>query len=514
MTADALPQDPAPKAPPTRQSAGGQPSWLLSRWLFLRLLGIVYLIAFVSLWTQVHGLIGERGILPAADYLQRAAAQLGPERLWLLPTVGWLGAGDAALTRLCAAGTAASVLLVVGIAPAIALALLWALYLSLVVLGQDFLSFQWDLLLLEAGFLAIFLAPKRPLLPGLSREPPVSRLAHGLLRWLLLRFMIMSGGVKLISGDAAWHNLTALTFHYQTQPLPVWTSWYAHQLPVWFHKLSCAGMFVIELAAPLLIFARRRLRHLACALLVGLQLLIAATGSYTFFNLLTIALCVLLLDDELLVRRVPKRWRQRVSERAPAPAAVLASPRQGVVLAGAAVLLLLSGLQTARTLGLADALSSPVDGMLAAVAPLRTINGYGLFAVMTTQRPEIVIEGSNDGQTWKPYEFRWKPGDLTRRPRLVAPHQPRLDWQMWFAALSTFRREPWLAGLLRRLLEGEPQVLRLLARDPFQGTPPRYVRAQLYDYRFTDAQTRRATGQWWRRELLGPYSPVLSLPRG
>ena len=510
-----------------------RPAHLATRALFLRLLGVVYLIAFVSLWVQVHGLIGQHGILPASDYLQRAAAQLGAQSRWLLPTLGWwVGAGDASLTAICAAGTGAALLLICGVVPALALALLWALYLSLCVLGQDFLSFQWDVLLLEVGFLALFVTPgaspwpKRvaDLLcpdPGREQEPPRAGLL--LLRWTLLRFMLMSGAVKLLSGDRAWHDLTALQYHYQTQPLPPWTAWYAHHLPAAFQRASCAAMFIIELGVPLLILAPRRWRAMACVALVLLQLLIAATGNYTFFNLLTVVLCIPLLDDALLARAVPRRWRARIpaaggdadpvgapaSGRTPHP--LLTRLRGGPLTAAAVVVFALGGLQTTRALGVWDRSMSGAEALLDAIAPLRTINSYGLFAVMTTQRPEIVLEGSDDGLTWQEYGFRWKPGALERRPAFVAPHQPRLDWQMWFAALGDYHRTPWLASLLERLLQGSPEVLSLLGANPFAEHPPRFVRAVLYEYRFTSAQERRVTGAWWSRQLLGAYSPALSL---
>ncbi len=285
------------------------PDYFLTRWIFLRALGVIYLVAFVSLWTQIGGLIGHNGILPADQFMsavkQQCDAQgIGLERFHLLPTLCWFDSSDGFLNFQCAAGTVCAVLLIFGIAPAPCLALLWLIYLSLATVGRDFLGFQWDNLLLEAGFLAIFFAPLQ-WLPKLSREAPPSRIVLWLLRLLLFKLMFSSGCVKLLSGDPNWRNLTALTFHYQTQPLPTWIGWYANQLPLWFQKFSCAAMFAIELGAPWLIFAPRRIRFFGGAAIAFLQILILLTGNYTFFNFLTLALCLLLLDDFALQRIMP-----------------------------------------------------------------------------------------------------------------------------------------------------------------------------------------------------------------
>ena len=481
------------------------PSSTVSRWWFLRLLGVSYLIAFLSLGPQLIGLVGHEGIVPVEQLLQAARLRLGPERYALLPTVCWLSASDPFLRGVCAAGALLSSLLIVDVAPSLVLGGLWVLYLSLVSVCRDFLAFQWDNLLLEAGFLAIFLAPLR-LRPRSTGDAPPSPVVVWLLWWLLFRLMVSSGVVKLASGDPSWRHLTALTFHYETQPLPTWIGWYVHQWPVWWQQASCLAMFAVELLVPFLIIGPRRLRRMACAMLVAFQLLIAATGNYGFFNLLAVALCVLLLDDAAF----PRRWRERLAPREAAggverqwPAWILAP------LAGA--ILLVSAVELSGIVGLQRAWPSPVRTLAAWAQPFRTVNGYGLFAVMTTSRQEIVIEGSADGTRWLAYEFRWKPGEVARRPAFVAPHQPRLDWQMWFAALGTYREQPWFLPFCERLLEGSPAVLSLLARNPFPATPPRYLRALVYDYRFTTADARRAEGAWWRRTRNGLYCPILSL---
>lgn len=490
-----------------------QPDYDLTSWIFLRALGAVYLVAFLSLWTQISGLIGHNGILPAdqfmADMQKQCAAQgIGPERFHLLPTFCWFNASDSFLHYQCAAGVVISALVILSVAPAPCLAVLWLLYLSLATVSRDFLGFQWDNLLLEAGFLAIFLAPLQ-LLPKLSRMPPPSRVAVWLLRLLLFKLMFSSGCVKLASGDPNWRNLTALTFHYQTQPLPTWIGWYAQHLPLWWQKLSCLTMLAFELGAPFLIFGPRRVRFAGCAALAGLQVLIFLTGNYTFFNLLTLTLCLLLLDDGLLQMVLPRSCRAmetrsdaRPGHRWPAT----------VTLPVAVVMLLVSSLQVVSLFGPPSGLWLPAEFLDAQLAPLRTVNSYGLFAVMTTRRNEITVEGSDDGTNWLAYEFKYKPGDLQRRPGFIAPFQPRLDWQMWFAALGDYRQNKWFVDFCGRLLQGSPEVLALLKGNPFPKKPPQYVRAELYEYRFTTPAELRATGAWWRREPVGEYLPAISLP--
>jgi hypothetical protein len=402
---------------------------------------------------------------------------------------------------LCGGGIVLSALLILDIAPGPALAALWASYLSLTVIGQIFMGYQWDALLLETGFLAIFFAPLQ-LRPRWPRREP-SRVTLWLLRWLLFRLMFSSGLVKLASGDPTWASFTALTSHYETQPLPTPLAWYAHQLPFWFQQLSALGVLVIELLVPFLIFVPlRRARLAAAAALVFLQALIALTGNYTFFNLLAVTLCVLLLDDAFLRRFVPERILARFPRHPIRP-----RYRLWFVVPLAAAILTPSLTLLAAQLGVPlRSLPGPAVDTLRLALPFHLVGAYGLFANMTTSRPEIVVEGSDDGQNWRAYEFRYKPGDLSRPPPWVAPHQPRLDWQMWFAALGSYEQNLWFGRFLARLLEGSPEVLALLERNPFPDSPPQFVRAILYDYHFTDYAQRSADGRWWRRRELRPYS--------
>jgi lipase maturation factor 1 len=509
-------------------------SYTLVRWVFLRGMGIVYLIAFLSLWSQIQGLVGSSGILPASltmfGFRQEAAlAHIGIQRYDMLPTLCWFSDSDRFLTFQCAAGTLLAMLVVLGIAPAPCLFLLWLIYLSLATVCREFLSFQWDVLLLEAGFLALFFSPLE-WLPRLGRSAPPSRLVVWLLRWLLFRLMLGSGLVKLFSGDPSWRNLTALKFHYETQPLPTWLGWYAHQLPLRVQQASTAMLLVIELLFPFFIFAPRRIRKVAFVGFVSLQLLILLTGNYCFFNLITILLCVVLLDDDRLRRFVPVRWRQTIPQ-SPGLKPVAAQPREplGVetstkpkfqiahwpiqLLVPLTVLALLIPLMQASTrLHRHIPWPGPLLSVYTWVSPLRSFNTYGLFEIMTTNRQEIVVQGSDDGVKWYDYEFKYKPGDPKRRPRFVEPHQPRLDWQMWFAAFGDYRQNPWFVEFCVRLLAGSPQVVGLLEHNPFPRSPPRHIRALLYEYHFTDLSTLRRTGAWWRRELKGQYLPTLTRP--
>jgi hypothetical protein len=477
----------------------------------LRVLGVVALLAFVSLWVQLPGLIGSNGIWPAIPMLASAREQLGGVPFAEAPSLAWWGSTDAMLHGLCGAGCVASLALVIGLAPGPASLAAWLCYLSLCVAGGPFLSFQWDALLLEALILASITAPWRRVFMG-PLDPPVPRLAVMAQRLLVFRLMFASGWVKLASNDPAWvpPRLDALAFHYETQPLPHAAAAWAHALPLGWHQLEAVLMFGIELLLPLLIFGPRPARLVACAGFCSLQLVIAATGNYGFFNLLTAALCLWLLDDRdaFLFRDILARWGGRVAT-PPAGRPVL---RVHVLREAPAVALIAAGLLVfSRQLLPRTAVPDSVLPALNAVAPFRSINTYGLFAVMTTNRAEIVIEGSRDAVHWSAYAFRWKPGDPAGAPGWVQPHMPRLDWQMWFAALSDPRGNPWFERLLVQLLRGQPEVLALLEHDPFHGDPPRHVRARLWRYHLNSPAERRRTGLWWRREELGPYFPAVSL---
>jgi hypothetical protein len=478
------------------------------RWLYLRGLGLVFCLAFASLLPQLSGLMGPEGLEPAALWLEWARAELGSGRFLQLPTLLWLsGAGEGALYGLCLAGVVCGALLAVDVAPRLALVGAWACYLSLTSVGGVFLSYQWDVLLLEVALVSLPLAPGH-LRPSWSVPEPRPG-AILFVRFLLARFMFMSGVVKLTSGDVTWRNLTALEFHYWTQPLPNAIAYFVHQLPATLHRVSVAGMLVIELVAPLLVFGPRRFRLVAAGALMALQVGILVTGNYGFFNLLTLVLCLVALDDGVLSRG---RVFQRLSPVSPPPVRrprVWTAAFVGFVAVYAVLALSLDVRRVVRV-----PLPRPVTWTLEQVAGLRSVNTYGLFAVMTTERREILIEGSADGQTWREYLLRWRPGPVDEAPRFVAPHQPRLDWQMWFASLSDCGSNPWLLRLQEQLLKGTPTTKGFFREDPFPDTPPRFVRTRFFDYRFTELSEWRATGAWWTRRELGLYCPPLTLEAG
>jgi predicted DCC family thiol-disulfide oxidoreductase YuxK len=469
------------------------PRYELVSFLFLRGFGLICLAAFLSFAVQAQGLIGSHGILPLSELTDAVAAQAGLERFWQMPMVFWWSSSDLALRVVCWSGVAASLLLIVNVLPRLVLPLLYLLYLSLLYAGQTFMTYQWDTFLLEGAFLAIVLSCAT--LPGIW-----------LLRWLLFRFMFMSGVVKLLSGDPNWWNLSALSYHFLTQPLPTPLAWYAARLPAGALTVATGGVFFIELVLPLLIFCPRRPRFVAAWGILVLQACILLTGNYNWFNLQTMLLCLPLFDDAALRRVLPARLLQRLPVRSAARRQGRAA-RLGVAAVALLIVLCSAVEMDMRFGGNPPAAAQAVDRLF---EPLHVVSSYGLFAIMTTQRNEIEIEGSADGIEWHAYEFRYKPGDLARAPPWNIPHQPRLDWQMWFAALEDPRTLPWFWHFLQRLLENEPTVLALLRSNPFPDRPPRYLRAGFYQYEFSD-EVSKARGLWWQRRWLGLYFPVVAL---
>lgn len=462
----------------------------LTEALFLRLLGLIYIAAFVSWIPQIVGLSGSHGIEPAAQLLNALRGERGAGAFLQLPSLFWFGISDTGLIACCVAGCIAGLLLLIRVIPRIAAIVCWLLYLSIVSVGQPFSNFQWDALLLEAGFLAFFAGA-----PWLVWA----------YRFLVFRLMFESGIVKLLPHDPSWLHLHALRFHFMTQPLPNPIAYYAYRAPTWLLDSMTAGTMAIELGAPFLLFCPRLLRYVGVALLMFLQLLILLTGNYAFFNLLSLALCLWGLDDhtfEPLARVLRTGWPKFRAHTTRNPTARIA------VNVALAVLMFFGGVE------LID-MFDPEFGSIAKIpisllAPFDIVNTYGLFAVMTTTRPEIVIEGSNDQTKWLEYSFPYKPGELHRGLPFIAPYQPRLDWQMWFAALGGIQENRWAANLIFRLLTGERSVLGLLNPAPFP-TPPHYIRALLYQYQFTTPAERSRTGAVWRRQLEGVWFGPVSL---
>jgi len=464
------------------------PAFALTEALFLRLLGLVYLAAFASLWPQIKGLIGNHGIAPAIESLSALHTAFGAKAYFYVPTLFWFNASNAALTACCVLGCIASLLLLSGLFTRYSAAVCFLLYLSLTTAGQPFTGFQWDALLLECGFLALFSGA--PWLIWANR-------------FLLFRLMFESALVKFSSQDPNWRNLHALRFHFLTQPLPTPLAYYAYRAPDWLLDSLTAVTLVIELLVPFLIFCPRRWRLAAGLLFIAFQLAILLTGNYAFFNLLTLSLCLWCFDNstyaplQRMLQRTYPAQKMLTGISAKAANAVLA-------------VLMLAGLLQVE----ADLLPTSkriVRTLTFVVEPFEIVNSYGLFAVMTTTRPEIVLEGSDDQIHWTEYSFRYKPGELHRGLPLIAPYQPRLDWQMWFAALGGYRENAWVATLMFRLLLNEPSVTVLFDPPPFTKAP-KYIRARLYDYTFTTPAERRATGLIWKREFLGNWLETISLP--
>jgi hypothetical protein len=462
-----------------------RPSHWLTRWLLLRALGFIYLVAFVSLWLQLLPLLGARGLLPAQRYLAAArAAGLG---FTDAPSLFWLGCSDTALRVACAVGLALAAAVLAGVTNGFVMLLLWALYLSFVHIGQIFYGYGWEILLLESGLLAVFLCPLRTIAPFPARSPP-SPVIVWLFRWLLFRVMFGAGLIKL-RGDACWRDLTCLVYHYETQPIPNPASWLFHQAPPWLHKAGALYNHFVELIVPFFLFWPRRLVMLGGIFIVVFQSILIVSGNLSFLNWLTLALCVSCFDDRALSRILPSRKWSELAKLPPNRSAWIVSIVLGAIVA------LLSIAPVANLLSRRQMMNGSFD-------VLHVVNTYGAFGSVGRTRNEIVLEGSDDGEHWREYSFRYKPGDPARRPGVIAPFQPRLDWQIWFAAMSTIDRQPWLLRLVDKLLDGDAAVQRLMEPSPF-AHPPRYIRAQLYQYRFT----RFGEPGWWKRSLVGEYLP-------
>jgi len=474
---------------------------LWPRWLFLRALGLIFLSAFYSFAFQIHGLIGERGILPAGPYLQQVRAAIGPlESVWYAPTLLWLGSGDGALTAVVAAGVVSSLLLIANVWPRLTTAVCTVLFLSCISALQDFSSYQSDGMLLEAGFLSLFFAP-RGIRPGLGATDPPSRFSWFMLVWEWFRIYFESGVVKLASGDPHWRDFTAMDEYYQNGPLPTWIGWYVQHFPHWYHAFTVALTLAVELVLVWAVFLPRPFRLTCAAIVTALQVGIIATANYAFLNYLVLVLGVLLLDDALLARLgfrlpatdVPVRPRAR-------PWRWLETGVLGFAF-WATLTAFVSGTS-----------SSPLALPARVLAPFRIANAYGLFAVMTEARYEIEFQGSRDGVTWVAYPFRYKPQDPFERPGIYAPYQPRFEWNLWFASLGPWEQSSWVVLAQQRLLENSPSVLRLFRRNPFAtGGPPVLVRTVRWQYWFTDLATKRKTGAWWRRRELGPFTGVVGV---
>lgn len=502
-------------------SEPGKADGLLPRWIFLRALGLIYYSAFFSLAFQIKGLIGTQGILPAGEYLRAVAEQFGRVGYWYAPTLLWISSGRHMLTGLCWVGMIASLLLVLNLWPRGMLAICFMCFLSFIGAAQDFSSYQSDGMLLEAGFISLFFAP-REWRPGWGEASPPSRMSWFLLVWECFRIYFESGVGKIMGGDPEWRNFTALDDYYQNGPLPTWIGWYMQHWPHWFHAATAFGTLALELVLVWMMFLPRWFRIACFCIITPWQIGIILSANYTFLNYLVLVLGFLLLDDRILTRFLPERWKGRFAfgqERRPASVGSTETNWKGTLrkqfaalkLAVTAVMLTwifyATGVQMIWMIKPVGLPTTPVS----ALEPFRIANQYGLFERMTRGRYEIEFQGSDDGQNWLVYPFRFKPQDPARAPGIYAPYQPRFDWNLWFASLTTWRDEEGhiVPRTEQALLRGSPDVLSLFAGDPFSKGPPKIIRTVLWQYWFTTPEEKHATGMWWRREQLGLYAPTL-----
>ena len=467
---------------------------LLTSWLFLKLLALVYFAAFFSIAWQIAGLAGPDGILPFQNMLENVYRQRGISAFWTLPTIFWISSSASALQGAALAGCLFSIMLLFNTLPRLSLVLLFVLYLSLYHAGQLFMNFQWDYLLLETGFLAIFLVngPNRLLLI--------------MLHWLLFRLRFLSGISKVLSEDPSWSNLTTLNYYFETQPLPHVGAWYAHQMPEWILKSATGLVLFSELIVPFFIFLSRPFRLTAAAITLVIQLSIIATSNHNFINLLTILLCLLLLDDRIVSRIIPQK----------AEPGILKQVQLGVkdTTTGRLTQLAMAGFIMVASLTAVTAMVTPYQPPASFRQVYSTAHNYGLgnlfhvFPLMQTERHELEIQGSNDGRQWKTYRFKYKPGPIDTKPAFIVPHQPRLDWMMWFVPTQHPMLSRWFDLFMRRLWQNEPSVTELLAHNPFPSTPPKYLRVLVYQYHFTSKEEKEQSGNWWKRVYLGEYPGV------
>jgi hypothetical protein len=520
------------------------------RWIFLRALAAIYFSAFLALVFQIKGLIGPNGILPAQNFLAAVQRQApGSLRFWYAPSLFWFSSSSHAMMVVVWAGLLFSIAAFLNLWPRLSFFLCFVCFLSFVTTAGDFSGYQSDGMLLEAAFLALFFAP-RGLWPGWGIHSPTPRAALLLLQFEWFRIYFESGIVKLLSGDPEWRHLTAMDEYYQNGPLPTWIGWYVEHLPHWFHVATAGGTLVMELAIVWMMFLPRRVRLICFCIVTPWEIGVILTANYAFLNYLVLALGFLLLDDRSLLSWIPARFRdplehvvapesveatqerlsviatteERFTPSTYAPNAKSAPARRkprvlrgfpahfrAIRLAVTAVLLTWIAYDTTAEMLRMPWPEAPLfTAPITALEPFRIANQYGLFAVMTRGRYEIEFQGSNDGENWTPYLFRHKPQPLNQAPGIYAPYQPRFDWNLWFASLTDFQQAEIVPLTEERLLEGDPDVLSLFKGNPFPTAPPRYIKAVLWQYWFTTLYEKSLNGDWWRRNLLGLYAPVLT----
>jgi hypothetical protein len=476
------------------------PPYVLVRFVLLRWLALVYLVAFSVAAFQAVPLIGARGLLPVPSFLDAVLAATGGTRdaFLELPTLFWFGYSDTALRGVAWLGMALSTLALVGVTNAALQLVLWLLYLSIVQVGQRFYGYGWETQLLETGLLAVFMAPLCSFAPDARGVPFVAVL---LMRWLAFRVFLGAGLIK-IRGDACWRDFTCLLTHYETQPIPNPLSPWFHHAPGWFHRAGVAVNHLVELVAPWFAFGPRRMRLLAGAAFVLFQGTLILSGNLSFLNWLTIVPAIACFDDDALAALCPARWRERLPRVAPA----CSSQQLGLCVVYAILVAVLSVNPVMNLMSAGQAMNRSFDR-------LHMVNTYGAFGSVGEQRNEVIVSGTSARQlgpdaVFEEYEFPCKPGDVMRRPCWISPYHLRLDWQLWFAALGDPGREPWIVHLVDKLLAGDRAIAPLLAKNPFAGTRPHFVRVELYRYEMTRPwDPGRA---WWTRTHLGSYIPPVS----
>jgi hypothetical protein len=482
-----------------RNDTGPTGNWLC-RFVTLRLLGLIYLMAFLTLALQGPALLGPHGLLPIGTYLTDVTAETGSRAagFWELPSLFWLGASDGALRAAGMVGVVLSLAVLAGYANAIVLAVLCALQISISNVGQTFYGFGWELQLVETGFLCIFLCPPLDGRPFGTRPPP--RAVIWLLRWLAMRIMWGAGLIKL-RGDACWRDLTCLDYHFETQPVPSPLTPYFHALPHWAHAVGVAFNHLVELGAPFLVLGPRRARYAGGALMAALQIILIASGNLSFLNWLTLIPIFACFDDGFWRRILPRALVARADA-----AASAARPSRAQGLTVAVVTVGISALSIAPVLNML----SGKQVMNTSFTRLPIVNTYGAFGTVGRERAQLVFEGTTDEAitpetTWIPYAFKCQPGDLARRPCWMSPYHYRLDWLLWFAAMGSPREYPWAVHLVWQLLGADPGALGLLGPDPFHGVAPRHIRVELYRYSLAPLGGK----VWWQRTRIGPWLPPL-----
>jgi hypothetical protein len=473
----------------------GEATYHWTRFLLLRGLGVVYLIAFLVVDFQWLPLLGESGLLPVERFLARQ------ESVWSTPTLFWLSQADWFATALGWLGTLLAAVVVAGRANTLIMGVLWLVYLSFVNVGQIFWNYGWEMLLVEAGFLGIFLPPLLDASPMPDNDPPPT-IVVWLYRWLVFRVMIGAGLIKL-RGDACWTELTCLMHHYETQPIPNPVSWYLDRMPDRFHRIGVLWNHLVEVAVPFFVLGPRRVRHVAGALIVAFQAMLVASGNLSFLNLLTIVVALACFDDRLSRRLVPGRWC------ADAPDTSEATPSTARRVATMALATTVATLSINPVLNLVR----PNQAMNRSYTPLHLVNTYGAFGGVTETRYELEIQGTRDETIdeeteWRAYRFPCKPGPVDRAPCVAFPYHYRLDWQIWFAAMREQARRTWMVSLAHRLLQDHKGVEGLLEEVPFRDEPPEHIRIVRYRYEFTEDVSADA---WWTRERVGTFLQPVSL---